>query len=577
MNRNLFSLAGLLAGLYLAFSVPAGAAALAGRGSLSGTVKAPKPFQAAQVFAHHTEKNVVFMVYTAGGRFQAVNLFPGAYDVWVEKAGFQSDTQKVVVEAGKNATVDLSLREGEARPAAARGGMMGGDAPPQGGRQAATQVLYDELFPNEPGRQLAEKSCIYCHSENFIAGSPRSREEWEKAIVLMNGDNQEETGYEGALLPRETFTEAQWTTLLDYLTKYFGPNAARRAVKPPASADLPLDEQALSKAQWIEYRLANVAPFKQRRAQEPNLDNQGNVWFTERGNPSSVGRINPRTAELKDFMNPVPGGSPHGLVADLDGFMWWAGRDVYLGRIHPGTGEIKQYPVEKKGWHGHTPVLDTKGNIWFSALPGNKVGKWDRATDTVAVYDNPTPGGRPYGIFVDKKDRVWFANFHQCGVGMFDPASGKWAQYQAPSGSCLVRRLGMDPKGIVWFGQFSSGKLTRIDPATGQVTEITMPVQPSQPYDVWPDSKGNVWITDDGPKASMIRYEPDTKKFTYYPSPQQADMPKVAIARDGGIWYSPRSSPNAAVGVFYPDVSKMEEAPYLEEGNPSTAVTPAKR
>ncbi len=332
-------------------------------------------------------------------------------------------------------------------------------------------------------------------------------------------------------------------------------------MKPSGDVQLPLDEQALSKAMYVEYRLANVPPFKQRRAQEPNLDNQGNVWFTERGTPSSIGRINPATGELKDFMNPVPEGSPHGLVADLDGYIWWAGRDVHLGRIHPGTGEIRQYPVAKKGWHGHTPVLDSKGNIWFSMLPGNKIGKWDRNTDEITLWDNPTQGGRPYGIFVDPKDRVWFANFHKCSIGMFEPGTDKWTEYKAPSAPCLVRRLGMDPDGIVWFGQYSGGKLTRVDPESGEVTEIAMPVQPARPYDVWPDAEGNIWITDDGTKATMVKYEPDTKKFTYYPSPQQGDMPKVAHSHDGGIWYSPRSASTAAVGVLYPDMSTMEANP----------------
>ena len=35
-------------------------------------------------------------------------------------------------------------------------------------------------------------------------------------------------------------------------------------------------------------------------------------------------------------------------------------------------------------------------------------------------------------------------------------------------------------------------------------------------------------------------------------------MPKVSITRDGAIWYNPRSSDRAAVGVLYPDVSKIQ-------------------
>ena len=547
----------LFVGALFTFSSRATANPIAGRGTLSGSVKASKPFQAAQVYAHHQEKNVVFMVYTAGGKYQAVNMFPGSYEVWVEKKSFHSDRTRVQVAADKNTALDLTLLDGDAPPPARSNFGMGGG----GGNAPAEQVPYDQLFPNEPGRELAEQSCIFCHGANFIARSARTRESWKSAIDMMTGQSYEATGYEGALLERSTFTEPQWNTLLDYLTRHFGPEAQPRAVKPSDDVNLPLDEQALAKAQYIEFRLANVPPFKQRRAQEPILDGKGYVWFTERGNPSSVGRIDPRTGELKDYMNPVPEGSPHGLVADLDGFIWWAGRDVYLGRIHPGTGEIKQYPVEKKGWHGHTPVIDSAGNIWFSQLPANKIGMWSRRTDKITLYDDPTPGGRPYGIFVDAKDRVWFANFHRCGVGMFEPATGKWSRFDAPTKGCLVRRLGMDPAGNVWFGEYSAGKLARIDAKTGAVTEIDFPMQPAQPYDVWPDEKGNIWITQDEPAAAIVLYEPASEKFTYYPTPQQADLPKVDRSRDGGIWYSPRSSPNAAVGVFYPDVSKMEEVP----------------
>ena len=51
-------------------------ATLAGLGSISGTVKAPKEFKAAKVYVKNVDKNVVYMVFTEGGRYQAVDLFP---------------------------------------------------------------------------------------------------------------------------------------------------------------------------------------------------------------------------------------------------------------------------------------------------------------------------------------------------------------------------------------------------------------------------------------------------------------------------------------------------------------------
>jgi streptogramin lyase len=55
----------------------------------------------------------------------------------------------------------------------------------------------------------------------------------------------------------------------------------------------------------------------------------------------------------------------------------------------------------------------------------------------------------------------------------------------------------------------------------------------------------------------LSKFDPRTEKFTYYPTPQRADQPKLEITRDGVIWYCPRSSETAAVRVLYPDVTKV--------------------
>jgi hypothetical protein len=48
-----------------------------------------------------------------------------------------------------------------------------------------------------------------------------------------------------------------------------------------------------------------------------------------------------------------------------------------------------------------------------------------------------------------------------------------------------------------------------------------------------------------------------TEKFTFYPAVQRGDLPKIEITRDGAIWCNPRSALKGAVGVLYPDMTKM--------------------
>jgi virginiamycin B lyase len=243
--------------------------------------------------------------------------------------------------------------------------------------------------------------------------------------------------------------------------------------------------------------------------------------------------------------------------------VWWSETTgFHLGRLDPTTKEMQRYDMNvdgsMKGAQGHTPVLDSKQNVWFSVIIGNKIGKWDRAQQkVVALYEPPTLNSYPYGLIIDKNDKIWFAEYAGCKIARFDPVTEKFTEWAALSSPCQIRRLGIDAKGMIWYGNYSRGKLGKLDPTTGKVVEYNIPLQYAQPYDAWPDADGNIWVPDDGQGGTLMKFDPKTEKFTYYPAPQIGDMPKLAITREGAIWYTPRSSANAAAGVLYPDMNKM--------------------
>ena len=144
MNRTLVALMALgVLGLASAATDQVRADTISGTGMLSGTVTAPKPFTAAKVYARHVEKNVVFMVYTEDGKYRAVNLFPGEYEVSARKTGFASDTQKIKVEPGKTATVNIALKEATAEPTYM-------------GRPGTQFAPYDQVYKPAPARKIIE-------------------------------------------------------------------------------------------------------------------------------------------------------------------------------------------------------------------------------------------------------------------------------------------------------------------------------------------------------------------------------------------------------------------------------------
>jgi virginiamycin B lyase len=543
-----------LAAALLVLTAAADAAPVSGTAALAGTVQAPKPFQAAQVHLMNVDKNVLFMVYTSGGRYQAVNLFPGRYEVTVHKPGFAAAPQTITLEAGATRTLDITLREQAATPV--RQGEFGFTT------RAASDVQlvsYDELDPREPGREILEKQCMYCHGKNFFPNKQYPEVTWNTFIdVMVNGGSDR-----GAMVPAGTLGAQDRGTLLAYLTKHYGPTNVRRGLR--MEAEYPVDEAALARAMYVEYYLPLDkqidAGNTQRRTQQPHFDRDGNVWYTDRSIPNRIGRVDPRTGEFKDWMMPDPKADPHGLTVDANGHVWWAETvGFHLGRLDPKTGSMVRYPMDSTGQQkgrGHSPIMDSKQNVWFTVIGGDMIGKWDRQTGKSTVWKVPTQGAAPYGIALDRDDNVWFAEFRRCKIGKFDPRTERFTEYAALTQPCTIRRLGIDSTGVVWYGGFNNGKLGRIDPTTGKIVEYDVPLPHSEPYDVWPDRQDNIWISDGGQGGALIRFEPRTEKFTYYPTPQTTDQPKLNVTREGAVWYTPRSSSKAAAGVLYPDVSRI--------------------
>src|SRR5881628_2432579 len=103
--------------IFLGLTVLAGArpippqSGIAGTASLSGAVDSSTPFKAAQVFIRNVDKRILYMVYTNAGQFRAVALFPGNYEIRAAAKGVESEVQKLVVRAGDNPKLKLSLRQ----------------------------------------------------------------------------------------------------------------------------------------------------------------------------------------------------------------------------------------------------------------------------------------------------------------------------------------------------------------------------------------------------------------------------------------------------------------------------------
>jgi virginiamycin B lyase len=536
---------------------------IANTGAVTGTVTAGKPFTAAQVYLRNAEKGVTFMVYTAGGKYQAINLYPGVYDVSVARRGFASEPQKITVAAGASVKADFALKDADPAPKPGVNGPSTVVGYP--GRATITDkdveffTDYDKVYPPAAGRAVLERVCMSCHGVNFFAVRQLDRAGWDAAINTMSKrvDGADVAVAAGKMPPKDR------QLLLDYLAANMGPNAKKRALA--ITEDMPLDEQALGKAMYVEYEMPKFGPNGRPIGQNPYFDPDGNVWMTDRGSRNGIVKLDPRNVTWEAY--PLPErGIPHGITVDSKGIVWW-GETVgsKFGRLDPKTGKMDRYPIDATGLfktRGHDPIVDADDNVWLTVIRGNRLAKYDAKTGKISLYEPPTASSYPYGADKDKAGNIWISQFTQCRMAKFDPKEEVFTEYPALTAYeedpfCLIRRGSVDKNGMVWYGVFSNGKIGKLDPATGKMVEYKMPVAFAEPYDIWPDNDNNMWIADGAMGGAIIKFDQKSEKFTFYPAVQRGDLPKIEITREGAIWYNPRSALKGAVGVLYPDMSKM--------------------
>jgi len=568
---------------------------LAGTATLSGSVTAETAFTAAQVYARNMDKSMLYMVYTNRGEYSAINLMPGGYEVWAEKGELKSEHRMLRIQAGDKLTLDLLMQPGPDFALTSKDPAMGGPQFGLGARDGVVLLPYDELYPAGPGLDIAKATCISCHGKSFLPGQHKSKPEWYAMIDVML--NPAGAFAKGSTL---AITTEQRDTLADYLTSNFGPDSPARGLK--LDVEFPLDEKALSKAMYIEYLLPllpeadlyvrSMARPDKHRTLEPKLDNFGNIFATN--GLVGIAKLDPRTAQFSHFpfgtdtQNPEvdmygkPKSDPasvwsniyaHGLTIDSNNHVFWLEyQGQHVGRLDPETGKMDRFPIDPEGVvvdekgvagnvRGHTPHLDSQENVWFTVIRGNKIGVWNRSTEEITLWEVPTANSFPYGIDMDKNDEVWFAELLGCKVGRFNTKTEEFTEYPSLASPCALNRLTVDSKGIVWYSVFNKGILGRLDPKTGEQVEYdVLPFteeNASMPYGIIADQNDQIWFGDGGMGGTLIRFNPETKEFTYYPEPRQGDNPNIDITREGAIIYTSRSSEQAAIGIFYPDVSKM--------------------
>jgi virginiamycin B lyase len=291
-------------------------------------------------------------------------------------------------------------------------------------------------------------------------------------------------------------------------------------------------------------------PTPGSRPHDPAVAPDGALWYTgQRAN--TLGRLDPATGEIKEYLLKTPQSGPHGLVADKEGNIWYTGNARgHIGKLNPQTGEVTEYPMpDPAAGDPHTPVFDPKGHLWFTVQRGNFVGRLDPGTGKVMLKRVSTPNALPYGMVVSADGIPFFCAFGTNKLARIDPATMEITEYALPEGA-RSRRLDVTPAGMVYYTDFARGYLGRLNPADGKIEEWPSPGGPaSEPYGIAVTPDGMVWYSESGVTPNtLVRFDPNTRSFAVWPIPSGGGVIRHMIATPRGDLYLACSGVNK-VGI----------------------------
>jgi len=139
-----------------------------------------------------------------------------------------------------------------------------------------------------------------------------------------------------------------------------------------------------------------------------------------------------------------------------------------IGRLDPKTGEVKLVTAPTPKSRPYGLLINSKGVPVYCAFGTNKLATVDPKTMAITEYALPNAESRPRRIALTEDDAIWYADYSRGYLGRFDPKTGEAKEWPSPSGPKSHPYAIAVVDGMVWYNEsgMRPDPLVRFDPKT---------------------------------------------------------------------------------------------------------------
>lgn len=200
--------------------------------------------------------------------------------------------------------------------------------------------------------------------------------------------------------------------------------------------------------------------------------------------------------------------------------------------VSQAAGEVTEWPVPTPEF-ARDPAVAPDGRIYIAVMNGNKLARFDPATQRFDEWDLP-PGTRPHGLVVDERGTVWMTG-HGNGTLLEIPFADGWparmTAHRVPSGGS-PHTIVFDGRNALWFTNQSAHKVVRFARDSAKMTEFSTR---DGPYGLALDAQGNVWFCQASGRR-VGRIDAQSGQVTELDLGAGSMPRRIAAAPDDTLW-----------------------------------------